>query len=239
MSYHGENRASRRANALSGHNRYINSSHTPSSMYHHNSTFVPTSVMIHNIPLPPLASESISINPLLRYSNNPCILYDINSRPERAALSPRVSVNAAPEYDWRTAPALSPGGISSLTIRITGIDQPVVIVLPPPTGRPDSWGAYLTVWDVLKACYRAWSNAKHECSGVLQAHPITSFPPHAQSSRLLRTDNYSLHYNSSNHSNAMARMSYFQSSGIWAGLETSQTECDVWVLHTRPRRTGN
>ncbi|PPR04396.1 hypothetical protein CVT24_013226 [Panaeolus cyanescens] len=230
--------SSRRSGAHLHRHRETTTSHSHQS-YHLSTTSMPTSIVMSNVPLPLITSETVAVNYSLRYSSAPCINYDLNKRPDRASLSSSMVNPHAPDYAWYSAPALSPTQLTSFTVRITGVEHPVVIVLSPPMGRGVAGVGYITVWEVLKACYDAWSRAKQECHAILEAHQAQSSYPTENSSRLWRTDNQSLYYSSSSYNQAMARLSYLRSHGIWAGLEPSSTERDVWILHTRAGRQAH
>ncbi|CAA7269857.1 unnamed protein product [Cyclocybe aegerita] len=132
----------------------------PSSSRRHDSTFdgtrpeeyssdPPCLERKRNIPLPPLSFDPISLNPLLQYRSGPALMaYHLTEPSSTAVLSRAVKNNPSMTF-WKHQAAMTPTNLCSLTIRMEGIDRPIVV-------RPSGIkGGVVTVGDILEAVHLA------------------------------------------------------------------------------------
>ncbi|PPR00323.1 hypothetical protein CVT24_004610 [Panaeolus cyanescens] len=194
----------------------------------------PSPVLIRSIQLPPLYSSPIILHPLLQFSPLSPIHYDL-TRPTSTAVihsSKRLSM-AGLHYsgNWMNDPATFPSNICSITIRIPGIDRPIVIVSPTSSSTGE-----ITVWDVLHACHRAWRQASEEIytrhsnaspsnnfAYAPGSHPCPIHPPH-----------HRVIHSTANRINAgwtANGPSHLGHASLWTGLTPSEEEQDVWVMN--------
>ncbi|PPR00321.1 hypothetical protein CVT24_004608 [Panaeolus cyanescens] len=200
----------------------------------------PMPVIIRPIQLPPLYSSPVVLHPFLQFSPfTTCILYDLSQPPSTAAILS--SINTLPALRqcgrWMAEPATFPSNICSITIRIVGLDRPIVIVSP--TG---SSTGEITIWDVLSACHRAWRQASDELytrhynalpynSSDFWSipHPCPVHPPDNCVRRQTKITSTVNQMKAGRLSNGLSHLGHHAS--LWTGLTSSQEEPDVWVLN--------
>ncbi|KAF9052137.1 hypothetical protein BJ165DRAFT_1452646 [Panaeolus papilionaceus] len=202
----------------------------------------PVPVIKHPVPLPQISAVPVTIHPLLRSSTIPNILFDLNYPPNTIALGPYLANVAPSDYQgWLNEPAAFPSDICSLTIRVVGVERPVVILAATNTSA-----GFITVWDVLYACHRAWRQAKAESRSLEELSSTPSYhllsPPSATNGRLLFSSDNDYRQdrtriataNQMNTGPSLSNQCYFQHSSYWNGLRSSEVEPEVWVLQPLP-----
>ncbi|CAA7261283.1 unnamed protein product [Cyclocybe aegerita] len=174
------------------------------------------------VPLPSLAAGMpILVHPLLQYhSNILSIVYDLSLHPSTAECP---ASRTRLEYrSWRGQPAMHPSTVTSLTVRMPGIESPVVVF----PSRRDSM--VVTIDDVLGAVSSAvrravldqlTSQATGDSFGLGRRGYIQSPQPFYTDAQLT--------------SDVRRRLSRAR---WWGGLYASPTERDVWILHTSEYR---
>ncbi|KAF9052118.1 hypothetical protein BJ165DRAFT_1401522 [Panaeolus papilionaceus] len=200
---------------------------------------------MHPIQLPPTSTTQITIHPMLRNFIIPSILYDLNYPPTTIALDPYLAKGAPSQYQgWLNDPAAFPSDICSLSLRIVGVERPVVIL-----AAANTYTGIITVWDVLYACHRAWRQAKAETLSLnaptsttaATSYRLISSPPETNEHLLFSPEiadrQYRNKIDSGNKMNTDASLSnqcYFQHSSYWNGLISSEVEPEVWILQPSP-----
>jgi len=171
------------------------------------------------IPLPALADIPISVNPVLSYTPSKVVLeYELSLPPSTARLPPTTKTHVS-HWDWRRQPAMDPGTVGSMTIRVPGLER-LVVVFP---ATLDS--TVVTVDDVLIAVHRAVRASAMELHrGFGTKYGQRSIP--GSSPMILAP------WPAYGHS-TMANQERDGGGLRWAGLYPCQKERDVWILCTR------
>ncbi|KAF9470332.1 hypothetical protein BDN70DRAFT_985432 [Pholiota conissans] len=178
------------------------------------------------IPLPPLSPTiPVQIHPLITYrvhhSNvNSPICWNISLPPSTARLA--AALDSAPSWPWWREVAVRPNSLPSMTIRVQGIQRPIVVF-------PDEIGHPINILDVMDAIYNVI------CTSVVASNSGDSSTTHL----IFGPPNYG--------NQAVDRINAVPSDEIhrqfrgqvwWAGLRASTDEVDVWILQLQGRRRG-
>ncbi|KAF9052136.1 hypothetical protein BJ165DRAFT_1524995 [Panaeolus papilionaceus] len=219
-----------------------------SSLAHPNLQISVQPMIKRPIGLPPLSQYPVVLHPLLQHHHLPSIVFDLNQPLTCLALHAHVLQRAPLQHEgWLGDPATFPSDICSLTIRIAGVARPVVIVAATKAQSGLSSTSFITVWDVLCGCHRAWRQAKVEIQRMaLEAHQSLAPqnradpPGHPLLLSSSRDDDHG-YLGSATQMNTGVRTEfvamadcYFRNSSLWDGLIRSE-ETDVWILRPSPR----
>ncbi|KAF9473703.1 hypothetical protein BDN70DRAFT_937231 [Pholiota conissans] len=180
------------------------------------------------IPLPPLSPTTpIQTHPLITYRlhhakvNSP-ILWNISLPPSTARLA--AALNSAPSWPWWQEVAVWPNGLPSMTIRVQGVQRPIVVF-------PCEIGHQISILDVMNAV----SNAVRT-SVVVASNAGESSTTHL----IFRPgpDDVNQEFDSVNAVPSDTSHRHFRGQVWWAGLRASTDEVDVWILQLQGRRRG-
>lgn len=160
-----------------------------------------------NIPLPPVNSQRVEINPALEYAPLSIINWDVSCPASHAVMDPRFSSRGHSLDRPATRPSLS-----SMTIRTPFSTRPIHI--------HHSYGSVVTVRDVLSSVYE---HLRQCASELVNPRPLPGLlDPHQQQHGL-----------GSDSQIQMAVSRLLGQRTRWAGLSPSSSEPDVWVLHVK------
>ncbi|TFK31038.1 hypothetical protein BDQ12DRAFT_729976 [Crucibulum laeve] len=198
-----------------------------SAHHHHQSPTGPEALMhmhVHQrplyayIPLPPLTTTPVELNPLLKHTSPIPLEYDITIPPSNAVLRARVGNHGV----WVCANATQPG-VQSMVLRTSVVGRPIVV-----HASTVNYAA-VTIWDALLAVHDALrEDAGLERSG--SSHACTETERRSKEEERMHLG-MGL---SKNDENARAQLLFLVGRHRrWAGLEESTTESDVWILHLR------
>ncbi|KJA22388.1 hypothetical protein HYPSUDRAFT_41014 [Hypholoma sublateritium FD-334 SS-4] len=184
-------------------------------------------------PLPPLANVPISVHPLLAHHRlSPAIRYDLEAPPSSASLALVLAERVSRQY-WGNQPAMNPAIIGSITIRIAGLERPIVVF----PARLDQ--GVVTVDDVLSRVHEAIHSTAVGGDGW----------DFGTATSTVGGFSWDGHWGTSAHAKIVSGgwmtgiiRRGFHSQIWWGGLAPSTTEMDVWVLHvniTNPSDSRN
>ncbi|KAF9474407.1 hypothetical protein BDN70DRAFT_319545 [Pholiota conissans] len=180
------------------------------------------------IPLPPLSPTiPVQTHPLITYrlhhSNvNSPILWNISLPPSTARLA--AALHSAPSWPWWREVAVRPNGLPSMTIRVQGVQRPIVVF-------PGEVGHQISILDVMNAVYNA----------VRTNVVVASDAGESSTTHLIfepGPDDGNQEVGSINAVPSDAIHRQFRGRVWWAGLRASTDEVDVWILQLQGRRRG-
>ncbi|KAF8899486.1 hypothetical protein CPB84DRAFT_1962749 [Gymnopilus junonius] len=172
---------------------------------------------LRTISLPPLSNKPIAINPLLHHSpRGPHILYNVLSLPFSAILAAGVKQDNH-LYNWLTHPAMYPIDVGSITLRLRGLDRPIVVF---PSILPDI--QVVTIYDVLLAVHSIFRGAERN------QHEESHWEQGGNSAHILFNRKDTTVYRLG------AKERPIPEGIEWRGLCASLAEPDVWDLYLYP-----
>ena len=190
--------------------------------------YPPALIAASPIPLPPLASEPILVHPLLAYHVSPPIRYNLEMPPSSASLALALAERVSRQY-WGNQPAMSPATVGSITIRVAGVERPIVVF----PNRLDE--GVVTVDDVLCRVHEAFHASSVGDGGW-------DFSTASSADRWCSRDGHcgaSAHARRRSGSQTTSTFSRDLRSNIWwGGLAPSTAEGDVWILHINVTSTA-
>ncbi|KAF9474423.1 hypothetical protein BDN70DRAFT_960982 [Pholiota conissans] len=180
------------------------------------------------IPLPPLSPTiPVQTHPLITYRlhhsnvNNP-IWWNISLPPSNACLA--AALHSAPSWPWWREVAVRPNGLPSMTIRVQGIQRPIVVF-------PGEIGHQISILDAMNAVYNAVRTSVVVASnaGESSTTDLIFGPGPEEGDQEVDSMN-------AVPSDAIQRQ--FRGRVWWAGLRASTDEVDVWILQLQGMRRG-